>query len=143
VADTTGAGRTQFRHDAGDEIRLRDTAFGGGLWRDAGNQCGFGVAEGICAGLAIQLQRFTDDVEFGIRADTGKLGRTVTAWIGAKGFVVVPVQRGATHPSRASACSIHSASTRSSCLRKRPRSCARRALSVGLPSMLGLASLVY
>jgi len=51
----------------------------------------------VIGGTTVQHQWLTDDVQLGIGANAGKLCGTVSARIGAKGFVIVPVNTVRAH----------------------------------------------
>jgi len=96
VAHAYGAGLAQRGLDLARERVFNEPMFGAVLGRDAGDQAGLGVGQHLQRWPAVDHQRFTDLVEFGVGADAGKLGRPVGPGVGAEGFVVVP-EKGVRH----------------------------------------------
>ena len=141
VAHAAGAGHAHLGQNRGDELRLGHAMLQRILRRDAGNQRGLGMAQHVGWRLAVERDGLADDVEVGVGADAGKLGRLVALGVGPEGFVVVPEvgKRGhyaALESVRASSCSaasIQRASAASSWRASVARSWVTRAASTGLP----------
>ena len=77
-----------------NELRLGHT-LGQRLLRGyASDQTGLGMWQKIIGGYAKQAQWLSDNIELQIGANTSELHRAVTTWIGAEGFIIVPIKTG-------------------------------------------------
>ncbi|MNF37685.1 hypothetical protein D3C84_186130 [compost metagenome] len=85
----------QLRMDAGHELGFAHSLFSQARRCDSGNQAGCRVWQDIVAGLAIEIDRFLDFVQFEIGANSCDLQGAVAARIDTGGFVVVPENTGA------------------------------------------------
>src|SRR5699024_10537802 len=99
----------------------------------------------VLRGLAVQHQRFADDIQVGVGANAGELRRAVAFRIGTEGLVIVPVERRLRHAVSSSSCvdaCNQSLSAVASVSAMALRCLDRRATWSGSPNTFGSASCV-
>ncbi len=73
---------------ASHEISLGQALFGQNGRGDPGNGTGGGMGQNIVAGLAVNVDRWADLVQFEIRTNASYLERSIATRVDAGGFVV-------------------------------------------------------